>query len=292
MAPAQSIPSTYAWGPLFDMQRRLGAASVSTTANDQLQIVRSVSEHAYSYFPWSFTLVQSPLGSIQAQNMVQDYLAPDDLYRLTRAWFYVRTQVSSGAYATGTVPPYDDPSYAAYQAAVISANYVGSEASGGTPIAYIWPPSGSLNIVKRLAPRLYPVSYPSVRSVTQQPNQKIIRLDSAVAVSSSQPFSLELEYQPFRSPINAMTEMCWFPDAYVSMAQEGILYYLYRYNNDPRAGQASYSSSGDVAYSGQLATWMAALRSAAIAEREGTVDTISPVSSLGSDSYSENWWTV
>lgn len=289
-APPQTIPSSYNWGQLFDLQRRLGAASVATSAADQLQICQSVSSLAYSWYPWIFTLAQSPLGSIQAVNMVQDYPMPSDLYRLTRAWFYVPNGLVIDGSGDGTIPPYDDPSQFALVAAELSAAYVGTT-GGGSPAATIWPSSGSFDIATRLAPNLYPRAYTQIRSICKQPNQALLRLDSALAVSSSCPFSLELEYQPVRHPVNALTEPCWFPDDYMRIAQEGILYWLYRFNNDPRTGSVAYSQGGVPTYSGQLAVWYAAMNSAAQADREGSVNFITPTGSLGSDyGNTGGWW--
>lgn len=288
MLPAQTAASSYQWGQLFDLTRRMGAASVAVSPQDQLLITQEISALAYQYALWPFTLETTPLGSIQCQNLRQDYAQPDDLYRLCRAWFYVPTLNAGGT--TGTLPPYADPSAQALVAAQLSANYVGS-ISSDSPSACIWPASGSLDVVKRLPMNLYPRGFGSIRAITQQPNQKVVRLDWATAVSLSQPYSLELEYQPIRPPVSAMTEYCWFPDAYMSMATEGILYKLYRFNNDPRAGTVSYSEGGAISYSGQLAVWMGSLKSAAGAERAGSVDQLSPSDSIGSGySNSGGYW--
>lgn len=288
MLPPQTAASSYQWGQLFDLTRRQGAASVYVSPQDQLLMTQEISALAYRYALWPFTFETTPLGSIQCQNLVQDYAQPDDLYLLSRAWFYVPT-LNTGS-NTGTLPPYADPSAQAQVAAQLSASYVGG-ISSGSPVACIWPTSGSLDVLKRLPMNLYPRAFTGIRAITQQPNQKVVRLDWATMVPSSQPYSLELEYQPVRPPVSAMTEYCWFPDAYMSIATEGILYKLYRFNNDPRAGTASYSQGGAVSYSGQLAVWMGSMESAAAAERSGAVDQLSPSDSIGSGySNSGGYW--
>ena len=288
----QVSPSSYTWADLFDMQRRLGAASVNVLPQDILQITRTVSAKAYTYALWPFTLKTTALGSIQCINGQQDYPQPSDLSRLSRAWLYIPTQngASGPLNASNTVPPYDDPSVLALDVAEASALYTQSLAPTGYPAGLIWPPDGSLNLVKRLPVNLYQRGYTAQTAITQQPNQNLLRLSSATYVPVNQPYSLELEYQPSRPPVNAMTENCWFPDDYLSMGQAGILYYLMYFNNDPRAGTSSFQSNGTIAYSGQLAVWMGSMEAAAAAERAGSVDTIVPSSSLGADTYN-SWGT-
>ena len=278
--PTQTIASSYTWGGVFDFARRQYAASAAYSATDQLFIIRKVSAFAYRYVPYPFTLVQTTPNSIPCVQGVQDYPQPPNLYRLTRAWFYVPTVTPIGA-NFGTVPPYDDPSVAADFYATASAQYVGALNPSGGPAALIYPPSGSLIIEKRLAPSLIPRAYTQIQAITQQPNQGLIRLDSATAVSPSQPYSLELEFQPIRPPVSALTEPLWFPDDYLAVGMEGIVYELYRSTNDPRAGQQTFAADGSIQYSGQLAVWMGALQSAAAAEREGAVDQLVPDAGLG-----------
>lgn len=287
MSDPQSIASSYTWGQRLDFIRRKGADSVSLSAPDQLMIVRDVSSFTYRAFLWPFTMATTGLGQIPCVNLVQDYAQPADLYRLSRAFFYV-PNVNLGV-DYGTVPPYDDPSLLALETAIISAAYVGAQ-GGGSPAATIWPLDGSLNLVKRLPMNLLPYPYTAIRSICQQPNQPLLRLDAATAVSLSLPYSLELEYQPIRPPVQSLDEYCWFPDDYTAIAEEGLLYYLYKYNNDPRAGSASYSQGGQVAYSGQLAVWMGAIESAAAAERAGSVNSFTPSDSLGADYSTYPGW--
>jgi hypothetical protein len=283
MPPPQTIQSSYTWGGLFDLQRRLGAGSLSVSGTDQLSIAQKVSAFAYAAALWPFTFATTTPGQIPCVNGVQDYASPSDLYRLNRAWFRVPTQNAAGTGdGYGTVPPLDDPAKAALYATQLSAAYVGAQGNaGGIPAALTWPGSGSFDIVKRLPVNLVPYTYTMIHQITQQPNQQLLRLSAATAVALSQPYSLELEYQPVRPPVSALTEACWFPDDYVRIGDEGILYELYRFNNDPRAGTVSYTADGSAVYSGQLAVWMNALKSAAGAEREGSVDTFVPDSAIG-----------
>lgn len=285
--PPQFQPSSYSWGGLIDLMRRQGAASLNISGSDQLQIAQAVSAYAYTKYLWPFTLATTPLGSIPCVNKVQDYSSPTDLRVLSRAWLYVPTVIYDGGTGDNTVPPYDDPSALALQAAILSAAYVGSTTGGGTPAATIWPQSGSLDVVKRLPPNLYLYAYTQIQAITQQPNNGLLRLSGATSVSSNQPYSLELEYQILRPKVNALTELCWFPDDYVSIAWEGILYFLYKFNNDLRAGTVAFQVGRPPAYSGQYAVWMAAMESAAAADREGSVDNITPSDSLGNQW--DNW---
>lgn len=282
--PPQSQPSIYQWGQLIDYVRRTRANSVAVSPSDQLMIARKVSAFAYDVYPWPFTLETTTIGQIPCMNLVQDYAQPDDVYRLTRAWFNIPNFNQGANY--GTVPPYDDPSNEALIAAEASATYVGSiGGGGGAPAAYTWPTSGSFDVVKRLGVNLSPMAYTGIRAICQMPNTPVVRLDAATAVSDSLRYSLELEYQPIRAAVNSLTEQCWFPDSYLSIATEGIAYELYTANNDPRAGGTSYSGNGNVNYNGQLAAWMAALSAAAGAEREGSVNNIIPGSPIGNSGF-------
>ena len=277
---AQTIISSYTWGQLFDFLRRKAADAVSMSDPDKLLLARTVSAFLYSKLNWPFTLVTTTLGQIPAVNLLQDYPQPADLYRLSRAWFYV--PLALNANNGGNLPPYSDPSQVAYNAAAASAAYVGVVGSSGSVAALTYPLSGSLDVVKRLPVNLLMGSYTSIQAITQQPNAALLRLDAATAVNLNQPYSLELEYQPVLKPLADLSSPLWFPDDYIAMAEEGILYYLYKYNNDQRAGTASFSPGAQVAYSSQYATWMAAIEAAASAERSGSVIAFSPSGSLGS----------
>jgi hypothetical protein len=282
----QQFSSSYTWGDLFDFTRRQGARGVNASEADTLLICKTVSARAYTAFPWAFTLRVTSPGSIPAVNGVQDYPGPTDLYRLTRAWFQVPTSIYP---YQNDLTPYTDPSAAAAQSAALAAAYVGAQGNGGgTPEFLSWPAEG-FDIVKRLPPNRSYASYTQIRAITQQPNSQTLRLEWAPMVPASQPFSIECEYQPIRPPVNSLAESCWFPDDYSSLGMEGILYYLYRFQDDPRAGSVS-SENGTVAYSGQLAVWMNAITSAASAEREGSVDSITPSTPLGTDSYGGSLW--
>lgn len=256
---------------------------------DALKICRFVSAKAYTAFPWNFSLITTnpnPTPAIPCVNGLQDYPAPPDLYRLTRAWLNVPTAAPYAPYGGSPNPyPYTDPSPAAFRSAALAAAFVGAQGNGGgTPTALSWPASGSLDVVKRLPPNLNYASYTQIRAICQQPNANLLRLDWATSVPATQPYSLELEYQPIRPQINSLAEEFWFPDNYSGLAVEGILYWLYRFSNDPRAGTTT-TENGTTVYSGQLGTWMATIESAAAAEREGSVDSIYPTSPLGNDSY-------
>lgn len=292
MLPTPSNPSSFTWQQRFDLVRRQGAQSVQVSPADALIICRSVSSRFYTYAPWQFTLLQSEPDSIPCRNMAQDYPGPNDIYRLTRAWFYVPTAwAGSNANYANTLPPFDDPSQQAYNSAQASAAFIAAmQQGGGTPVATIWPPGG-FTVVKRLPINLYPYSYTSIHSICQMPNGQLLRLSGATAVSDTQPFELQVEYQPMLPPMTSLGVSCWFPDDYAQVADEGLLYWLYKFNNDNRAGTAVVSGT-QRSYSGQLAVWMAALEAAASAERAGSVDTFLPESSLGADTYGGTPWFV
>lgn len=274
--------SSYTWSQLFDMVRRLGASSVQTSSADALLICQMVSAQMYSAYPWQFTLTTTTSGQIPCQNGVQDYAQPDNCYRLVKAW--LRMNQPAGL-ITSNVPPPNDPNYAALVAAAESQAYVGANLPG-----YVAAQIRDLDVVKNLSVDLNPYSWVAIRQITQLGNSSVWRLTGATYVPVNQPFEIAAQYQPNAPTFSDLGAKPWFPDSYFNMATAGILYYLYKFNDDERAGTAS-TQNGSTAYSGQLAEWRSEMRSAAEAEREGSVDNFSPVDSLGSDSgFGGYWW--
>lgn len=267
-------PATLNWQQIFDFTRRQNANSVQVSPSDTIVICQLVSSRIWTAHPWQFTLTTSP--EIHCVNGQQSYPMPSDCYRLVKAWLRYPQPIAG---SSGTVPPYDDPSYIAYQAALASQNFVqAQDLLVDTPQFFFYP----LDVVKTLDSNLFPNSAMSQRSITQIGNSGMWKLGSATYVPGDQPFSLFGQYQPFAPKIYDLGKVPWFPDEYLNLAQAGIEYYLLKANNDPRAGTASYAD-GRMQYSGQIATWMSEIESAAEQEREGSVDTFVPDSELGSN---------
>jgi len=274
-------PASMAWGEMFDFTRRQGASSVQVSEKDKITICQLVSSRIYTSHPWQFTLKTSP--PIPAVNGQQNYPMPSDCYRLVKAWLrYPQPIVGS----QNTVPPYDDPAYAAYQAALLSQNYIqGQDLKIDAPAFYFYP----LDVVKTLDNNLYPNTAMRQGAITQVGNSGTWRLSTSTYVPFDQPFQLFGQYQPFAPKVIDLGKLPWFPDEYMHLSQSGILYYLMQANKDKNAGSASYQG-GRMVYSGQLAVWMSEIESAAEQEREGSVDTFVPEDSIGADTCGWGIW--
>lgn len=280
---AQFLPSSYSWQQLLDLARRQGALSIQVSPSDALLICQMVASTIYTKHPWQFTLETTQLGQIPCQNAVQDYAMPQDCYRLTKAWLY------SNAYANGVygsnVPVPGDPAYAAYLAALESQAFVGTNLAGTYP-----PQTYDLDVVKNLSVDLNLRGWGAIYAIAQLGNSGTWRLSNATYVPLNFPFEVQAEYQPFLPKFTDLGAQPFFPDQYLSMGMAGLLYYLYEFNKDPRAGTTTFQG-GRTVYTGQLGAWHALMESAAMEERAGSVDTFTPTDGLGVDngSYGGNW---
>lgn len=275
-------PSSMNWQQVFDFTRRQGASSVQVSPADTLIICQLVSSRIWTAHPWQFTLTTSP--RIECVNGQQNYPMPSDCYRLVKSWLRYPQPIAG---SSNTVPPFDDPAYWAYQAAVLSQNYVqGQDVMVDSPAFFFYP----LDVVKTLDNNLYPNTAQMIRQITQIGNSGVWRLSRATYVPADQPFELYGQYQPFAPKIADLGKLLWVTENYTNIVQAGILYYLYQANNDPRAGTASFQD-GRMSYSGQLGVWMGEVQMAAEEEREGSVDSFSPEEGLGSDIVGQGIWT-
>ena len=274
-------PASMNWQQVFDFTRRQGAGSVQVSPSDALIICQLVSSRIWTAHWWQFTLTTTP--EINAVNGQQNYPMPSDCYRLIKAWLRYPQPITGSA---NTVPPFDDPAYWALIAAQLSQTYVqGQDVTVDAPAFYFYP----LDVVKTLDNNLYPSTAQQIRQITQIGNSGVWRLSRATYVPADQPFQLFGQYQPFSPKIIDLGKLLWMPDNYANLAESGILYYLYKANNDSRAGAASFQG-GRMVYSGQLAVWMGEIEAAAEEEREGSVDNFTPEDSLGADTSGQGIW--
>lgn len=246
-----SLTSTFTWSRIFEMARNTGDKK-GQFGNSDVDIVQMVSTAMYRFYPWRFTLTNTPAiappGTIPLVDQQQDYAAPSDLYRLIRASIW-RTDVTPNQ-----VLDYDP--------------------------------------VKTLTVDLNAKSYNNMQAISYEPDLKVIRLDSAISAPSPSTFELRVQYQPFLDPVLSLDQAPWFPDEYVQIAHDGILYKLWGLDEDPRAGSASYSD-GRASYSGQLAVFMGGMQAMAMDEDAGAVDTMYPADPIGiwnaNQGYSYVW---
>ena len=274
-------PSSMKWQDIFDFTRRQGASSVQVSPKDTLIICQLVSSRIWTAHSWQFTLTTTP--KIECVNGQQNYPMPADCYRLVKAWLRYPQPIAG---SSNTVPPFDDPAYWALQAAILSQQYVqGQDVTVDSPAFFFYP----LDVVKTLDNNLYPNTAQRIRQITQIGNSGTWRLSRATYVPADQPFELFGQYQPFAPKLADLGKLLWLPENYTNLAESGILYYLYKANNDPRAGAASFQDDRMV-YSGKLAVWMGEIESAAEEEREGSVDTFVPEDSLGAETCGQGIW--
>lgn len=148
------------------------------------------------------------------------------------------------------------------------------------------------DVAKTLTVDLNPKSYNNMQAISYEPDLGIIRLDSAISAPAPSVFELRAQYQPFLNPVLSLDQAPWFPDEYVQIAHDGILYKLWGLDEDPRAGSASYAD-GRASYSGQLAVFMGGMKAIAEDEDAGSVDTIYPGDPIGiwntNQGYSYVW---
>jgi len=88
-----------------------------------------------------------------------------------------------------------------------------------------------------------------------------IRLELPTNIQTPVTMQIQGEYQKQPTKI---TDASWetafsFPDQYFGVYNEGLLYYCYKFSDDPRAGNIEVSSTGLKQYTGQLGAFMGAL---------------------------------
>jgi hypothetical protein len=251
MSGLGSQASTFTWSRIFEMARVTGDKR-GQFGNADVDIVQMISTAMYRFFPWRFTLVNTPVttpATIPMVDGVQDYAAPTDLYRLTR-----------GAVWQTDITPNQNIDY---------------------------------DVVKTQTVSLNPRSYSNIQSISYEPDLKMIRLESAISAPAPSIFEMRLQYQPFLDPVLSLDQVPWFPDEYVQVAHDGILYKLWGLDEDPRAGTVSYSTDGLMSYSGQLAVFMGGMKAMAMDEDAGAIDTMFPADPIGiwntNQGYSYVW---
>lgn len=132
--------------------------------------------------------------------------------------------------------------------------------------------SNELNLTEWLAPDLQTKgTLESFRAIAWDPVGSKLRLDVTASVPSGVTMRIEGEYQKLPTKITsssvgtALTQ----PDVYFNVFVEGLLYYLYKYADDQRAGGVQVMKGGQRQYTGQLAVFMFALQAMAEAEDYG-----------------------
>lgn len=225
--------------------------------NFDTKICQLVASRMYTYRPWSWSLKFGAPNSIPLLPGIQDYPAPDDIYDLVAAWFTITSPQPNGQ-------PYDP----------FNPNL------GGSP-SQNW----QLEVVDFLSPDLNPNGFLFGGAITLISNPNVFRLNRAVQPPTPQnPAFLNFQYQPKMEKITDTSMAVPFPDEYADVAAQGLLYWLYKFGDDDRAG-TTVRQGNNVEYTGQLGEFEASLFRTAALDQTSEVSTFFPESSLG-----HNWF--
>lgn len=242
--------STTTWNDCFELARNLGIKKVQVDSYD-VKICQLVAQRMYTFRPWKFSLVIAPLNAVTLVNGVQDYPAPSDIYDLVQAWITV------------TYPAQNN------QPAGIDQNW-------------------NLDVVDNLTPDLNPTGFLGNGCITLLPNSQnpLLRLGNAIQPpTSTNPSFLNCQYQPKMAKVIDMSSPLPFPDEYSDCAVSGILYWLYKFGDDDRAGTVIKQGSS-IEYTGQLGEFEAKLVAVAATDQDSEVGSFFPSDPLG---HRWNW---
>ena len=138
-----------------------------------------------------------------------------------------------------------------------------------------------LTVVRNLYPDLSKAAYRAgLRNIAYVPALSKLRLNQAAAVSGTQTFEIQGEYQYQPTLIAATSATLPFPDQYFMVFCNGLLWQFMMLSKDDRAGTAQYTKNGAV-YTGQMGIFFDALMTMREAEDWGAGDTIFPSDPLG-----------
>ena len=307
------MPSTYTWGDIFEESRLLGAKNVQVANNDVL-ICQSVSSSAWNFYPWKYTLVNTVPLSIPAVNGVQDYPRPANMYRLTRAamWrtdvnpfqiydYDIRKELTADLYpraynAIKALSDEIDMKVLRLESAINVPNAVAL-------IQTIQRLSGVVTVILT-APLPTQIVAGQPVQISQVSDQTLAGQYNVLGTTGSSGFTysnagsdtgvltggqvnagelvdLRVQYQPYHTTITSLDQPIWFDDSYFEMAQAGLLYKLYLFGEDSRAGSVTYDSFGHASYTGQMGVFMAAMREKAMQEDANSVQGLFPDESIG-----------
>ncbi len=224
------MPLTYVWSDVTTLATQyvhgIPISSIRALALDM------TSSAMWRFRPWRWT-IQNISPQVTLVDGTQDYSAPTNIYRLTRARI-IRTDTTPNE---------------------------------------IRPP---LRIVEQLEPNVSPSqSIYGITAISLDYPTGMLRLDSPPNIPSGTTAVIDGDFQTNPTKItdaiiNAGAQTIWFPDQYVDVCIEGYVYWLYKLSDDPRAGGiVTEPNTGAQTFSGQLAAFMSALQSMAVAEDYG-----------------------
>lgn len=244
--------STTTWSTVFELARNLGAKKMQFGGTNDVVICQFVAARMYTYRAWSWACINAPINSLPLVIGEQDYPAPSDMYRLTQAWITVTYPNNAGL-------PYD-PAF---------------PNNGGSPDQ-----NYNLEVVKNLTPDKNMTGFYGGGCITFVDKYGVLRLGQAVQPPTPGPNFLNCTYQPKMEKVTDLSMPLPFPDEYADVAVKGVLYWLYKFADDDRAGTAVKQGNA-VQYSGQLGEFETSLFTAAQDDQATEVDSFFPESPLG-----------
>jgi hypothetical protein len=101
--------------------------------------------------------------------------------------------------------------------------------------------SRELDVMDQLAVDLTPKSYTGIQAIALQRAVGQLRLDTAVSVPTGITLEIAGEFQLHPSKVTALTQKPFFDDKYMNVFIEGLLYWLYKKQDDPTREQTQYA---------------------------------------------------
>jgi len=137
-----------------------------------------------------------------------------------------------------------------------------------------------LDVVEEADVDLIPRSGYAIRSISLQAAVGMLRLGSAISISSGDSWEIQGEYQVNPTKLTSMSQNLWFDDQYFTVFAAGVLYYAYKLSNDARAGTAQFNDDGRTTYTGQYGEYMSKLKNMRVAEDMFGVNSVFPSENL------------
>lgn len=117
-----------------------------------------------------------------------------------------------------------------------------------------------LKIKEHLPPELARnVGWPSFQTISWEKSINKFRLEAAASVPSGTTLRIDGDYQKVPTKITALSATLAADDAYFETYMDWLLYYLYKFTDDSRAGGVVISGDGRKQYTGQLGKAMESL---------------------------------
>lgn len=189
-------------------------------------------------------------------------------------WFDAKTNIPSGTLplVTGT-QDYNSPTNIFR---LLKLSLVRTDTTPDQPI--------EIDVKGDLPMDLVNISPYAIRCGSLQAAVGKIRLEAPPEIPSGTTWEINGEYQIQHTKISTTSQGCWFDDAYLTAAEEGLMYWYYKLADDPRAGTLQKVENGRAIYSGQLGAFHAAIDSMYAAEDYGGIQNLFPDEPMGSRS--------